>query len=200
MKRRKSKGRVRNVQITKIDGIEFRSRLEAFTYVELKKEGIKFDYEKEKFILMDKFKYEGVSIEKRKKKGKLVFDQALTGIRSTTYLPDFTNLKDGWIIEVKGMKTDVFNLKWKLFKQYLVKNNLNYELYMPGSKKQILQCIDMIKEKLKISEADKKRIAKMTRRDSGVEAKNNGMDLRSKPYKNKKKYTRKTKHNVSRNI
>ena len=200
MKKKYNRGRVKNVQTTKIDGIEFRSRLEAFTYSELKKEGIKFDYEKEKFILMDKFRYEGVSIEKRKKKGKLVFDQALTGIRSTTYLPDFTNLKDGWIIEVKGMKTDVFNLKWKLFKQYLVKNNLNYELYMPGSKKQILQCIDMIKEKLKISEADKNRIAKMTRRDSEIEAKNNGMDLRSKPYKNKKKYTRKAKHDARRNI
>ena len=147
MRNRKSRGRIKNVQTTKIDGVEFRSRLEAFTYAELKKEGIEFDYEKEKFILMDKFKYENVSIEKRKKKGKLVFDQALTSIRSTTYLPDFTNLEEGWIIEVKGMKTDVFNLKWKLFKQYLVKNNLNYELYMPGSKKQILQTIKIIKEK-----------------------------------------------------
>jgi len=194
------RGRIKNVQSMKIDGIEFRSRLEAFAYSELKKEGIKFDYEKEKFVLLDKLKYEGVSIEKRKKKGKLVFDQALASIRSITYLPDFTNLKDGWIIEVKGLKSDVFNLKWKLFKHYLVKNNLNYELYMPGSKKQILQCIGMIKEKLKISEAEKKRLARMVRRDSDIDAKNNGMDLRSKPYKNKKKYTRKTKHNAGRNI
>ena len=198
--KKRNKGRVKNVQTTKIDGVEFRSRLEAFTCAELKKAKINFDYEKEKFVLMDKFKYEGVSIEKRKKKGKLVFDQALTSIRSTTYLPDFTNLDDGWIIEVKGMKTDVFSLKWKLFKQYLVKNNLNYELYMPGSKKQILQCIDMIKEKLKISEADKKRIAKMTRRETEIEAKKNGMDLRSKPYKNKKKYTRKEKHYARRDF
>ena len=194
------KGRIKNVQSMKIDGIEFRSRLEAFTYSELKKVGIKFDYEKEKFVLLDKLKYEGVSIEKRKKKGKLVFDQALTSIRSTTYLPDFTNLKDGWIIEVKGLKSDVFSLKWKLFKHYLVKNNLNYELYMPGSKKQILQCIEMIKEKLEIKEADKRRIAKMARRDSEMDSIKNGMDLRSKPYKNKKKYTRKTKHNATRNF
>tara|TARA_R100000808_G_C2111989_1_gene125800 strand:+ start:129 stop:731 length:603 start_codon:yes stop_codon:yes gene_type:complete len=200
MRIKKRKGRVKNVCSIKIDGIEFRSRLEAFAYDELKKANIKFDYEKEKFILMDKFKYDGVSIEKRKKKGKLVFDQALTGIRSTTYLPDFSNLDDGWIIEVKGLKSDVFNLKWKLFKHYLVKNNLNYELYMPGSKKQIIQTVDMIKEKLKISEADKKRIAKISRRDSEVEAIKNGMDLRSKPYKNKKKYTRKEKHDARRNF
>ena len=55
MRKRKSKGRVKNVQTTKIDGIEFRSRLEAFAYAELKKEGIKFDYDKEKFVLMEKF-------------------------------------------------------------------------------------------------------------------------------------------------
>ena len=57
------KGRIKNVQSMKIDGIEFRSRLEAFAYVELKKANLEFDYEKEKFVLMDKFKYEGVSIE-----------------------------------------------------------------------------------------------------------------------------------------
>ena len=35
---------------------------------------------------------------------------------------------------------------------------------------------------------------KKLRRDSQVEAEKNGMDIRSKPYKNKKKYTRKNKH------
>jgi len=35
---------------------------------------------------------------------------------------------------------------------------------------------------------------KKLRRDSQVEAEKNGMDLRSRPYKNKKKYTRKNKH------
>ena len=35
----------------------------------------------------------------------------------------------------------------KLYKQYLAKNKLNYDLYMPGSKKQILQTIKLIKEK-----------------------------------------------------
>ena len=143
----KKKGRIKNVKATSVDGINYRSRLEAFTSIELRRAGIKFNYEKEKFLLMDKFVYEGVSIEKRKKKGKLIYDQAFKSVRSVTYIPDFTNLKDGWIIEVKGLKSDVFNLKWKLFKQYLVKNNLNYELYMPGSKKQVLQTIKMIKEK-----------------------------------------------------
>ena len=48
--RKARKGRIKNVQSIKIDGIEFRSRLEAFAYTELKKAGIKFDYEKEKLL------------------------------------------------------------------------------------------------------------------------------------------------------
>tara|TARA_R100001129_G_C5229579_1_gene222148 strand:- start:210 stop:749 length:540 start_codon:yes stop_codon:yes gene_type:complete len=176
----KRKGRIKNVISTSVDGVNYRSRLEAFTSIELRKAGIKFDYEKEKFVLMDKFIYDGVSMEKRKKKGKLVYDQAFKSIRSVTYVPDFTNLKDGWIIEVKGLKSDVFNLKWKLFKQYLVKNNLNYELYMPGSKKQILQTIEIIKDKIRISEEEKKRIKKMGIGDYDI------------PKKNKKKYAKRS--------
>ena len=173
-------GRIKNVKVTSVDGVKYRSRLEAFTSIELRKAGIKFDYEKEKFLLMDKFTYEGVSIEKRKKKGKLVYDQAFKSIRSVTYVPDFTNLENGWVIEVKGLKSDVFNLKWKLFKQYLVKNNLNYELYMPGSKKQILQTIEMIKEKIRISEEEKERIKKMGTGEYNI------------PKKNKKKYAKRS--------
>lgn len=176
----KRKGRIKNVIATSVDGVNYRSRLDAFTSIELRKAGIKFDYEKEKFVLMDKFIYDGVSMEKRKKKGKLVYDQAFKSIRSVTYVPDFTNLKDGWIIEVKGLKSDVFNLKWKLFKQYLAKNNLNYELYMPGSKKQILQTIEIIKDKIRISEEEKKRIKKM------------GMGDYDMPKKNKKKYAKRS--------
>ena len=141
------RGRIKNVKATNVDGIKYRSRLEAFTSIELRKAKIKFHYEKEKFVLMDKVKYDGSSIEKRKKKGKLVYDEASQSVRSITYVPDFTNIKQGWIIEVKGLKSDVFNVKWKLFKQYLAKNKLNYDLYMPGSKKQILQTIKLIKEK-----------------------------------------------------
>ena len=39
--KKRNKGRVKNVQTTKIDGVEFRSRLEAFTYAELKKAKLK---------------------------------------------------------------------------------------------------------------------------------------------------------------
>ena len=78
------RGRIKNVKAINVDGIKYRSRLEAFASIELRKSKIKFNYEKEKFVLMDKFKYEGVSIEKRKRKGKLVYDQAPQSIRSIT--------------------------------------------------------------------------------------------------------------------
>ena len=41
--RKAKKGRIKNVQSIIIDGILFRSRLESFAYMELKKAGIKFD-------------------------------------------------------------------------------------------------------------------------------------------------------------
>lgn len=51
-----------------------------------------------------------------------------------------------------------------------------------------------------ISKEDKKNLDRKIRRESQIEAEKNGMDLRSKPHKNKKKYTRKEKHNAGRNI
>ena len=190
------RGRIKNVKAINVDGIKYRSRLEAFASIELRKARIKFHYEKEKFVLMDKFKYNGESIEKRKKKGKLVYDQASQSIRSITYIPDFTNLKQGWIIEVKGLKSDVFNVKWKLFKQYLAKNNLNYDLYMPGSKKQILETIKMNKEKIIISEKEKKKIKKMGISTFSKELSKVNSSFKNKVHKNKKKYSRKSKHGI----
>jgi len=47
---------------------------------------------------------------------------------------------------------------------------------------------------MKIKKEDKIKLDKKVRRDSHLDAVNNGMDLRSKPYKNKKKYSRKNKY------
>ena len=51
---------------------------------------------------------------------------------------------------------------------------------MPGSKKQILQTIEIIKDKIRISEEEKKRIKKM------------GMGDYDMPKKNKKKYAKRS--------
>ena len=47
---------------------------------------------------------------------------------------------------------------------------------------------------MKISKKDKIAIDKKARRDSHLDALKSGMDVRSKAYKNKKKYNRKNKH------
>lgn len=63
-------------------------------------------------------------------------------VREITYTPDFVG-KD-WVIETKGMKTPDFLLKWKLFKKYLIDNNLKYTLYMPSNQKQVRLAIEHI--------------------------------------------------------
>ena len=146
MKRNK---KIRNATSVKKGRLKFRSKLELFTYNQLKANKIPFSYEKDKFILIDSFTYEGESYEKKKKKGKGVFLKSSNKIPQATYLPDFTNLKDNWIIECKGLRTEAFNLRWKMFKNTLAKEKKFYDLYMPGTKTQVLEVIELIKQKYK---------------------------------------------------
>jgi hypothetical protein len=76
---------------------------------------------------MDKFEYKGFKL------------------RPITYTPDFTDYD--FIIECKGYETDVFKIKWKLFKNYLVQHNMNYDLYMPKNHKEVDESILEIKNK-----------------------------------------------------
>ena len=63
--------KVRNAVSNEYDGIKFRSRLETYTYKQLKLHKIDADYEQTKFTLQDSFRY----------KGELV--------RAIGYTPDF---------------------------------------------------------------------------------------------------------------
>jgi hypothetical protein len=144
-RKKKDKRRVRNAKESVYDGIKFRSNLELFTYKQLKKNKIKFSYEEHRFNLIESFKYTPDCWQKGKKKKQTTFVKAQKNIKNTTYLPDFCNLEDNWIIECKGLKTDVFVLKWKLFKKYLKNNNLQYKLYMPSNQSQVLETIKLIK-------------------------------------------------------
>ena len=73
--RRKSKRKkpinkkVRNATICRKDGIEFRSKLELYTYTKLKKNKLWGEYEKYRFDLMEKFEFKNQSYEKHKSKG-----------------------------------------------------------------------------------------------------------------------------------
>ena len=155
---RRSKGnkKVRNATRLEVGGIKFRSKLEAFTYSKLIEAGITdFDYEKDKFVLQEAFEYPEESFEmyQSKKDGhmKRYFEDVNHNIRSMTYLPDFTRInhetKLGWILEVKGYATNSFDLKWKLFKKYLVLSGYKATLYKPDNQGNVLKTINLIKNK-----------------------------------------------------
>lgn len=76
-------GLIRNVIRTR----KFRSRLEKYCAQQLKENGIKFGYETEKIVLVPKFRYEGVSLEKIGKNRDL--KQQRAGQAAITYTPDF---------------------------------------------------------------------------------------------------------------
>lgn len=129
-KQKKSKSvnkKVRNATPTSLDGIQFRSKLEAFTYKQLKDNKIYAEYEPTKFVLLPSFTFEG----------KIV--------RAMTYTPDFVG--KNFIIECKGRPNDVFPYKWKWFKWYLVQNNLDqiYQLYLVHNQKEVLAMVDELK-------------------------------------------------------
>ncbi|WP_101773179.1 DUF1064 domain-containing protein [Peptostreptococcus faecalis] len=86
-----------------IDGIKFDSRKEANRYAELKlleRCGDITELELQpRFLLQDKFKHNGKTI------------------RKIEYVADFMYVRAGtiYVEDVKGMKTDVYSLKKKLF-------------------------------------------------------------------------------------
>lgn len=136
--------KVRNATIMVVDGIIFKSKLEVYCYKKLLESELDFNYEKDKFILMDKFTFDNKSYEVTGKNKE--FKEQSSSIRQLTYTPDFVNHKHKWIIECKGQKTDAFKLKWKLFKRYLNDNHLDFTLYMPRNQKQIDLVVDLIKQ------------------------------------------------------
>lgn len=128
------------------DDIQFKSKLELYCYNKLKEANLNFKYEEDTFLIFPSFEFKNKDVEVVKKKGEKVFTQTYPKVRSISYTPDFTNLKDGWIIECKGFPNESWPLRWKLFKKHIVDNDLNYDLYVPRNRKQIEETIKLIIE------------------------------------------------------
>ena len=146
MKRRTRKPKnkkVRNATAKVYKGIKFRSKLELFTYKKLEDAEINSLYEKKKYILQEGFHYTAECHEPHKTKGYVNNEYK---VRDITYTPDFVDPNGKWIIEVKGFANDVFPLKWKMFKQHIMQNGLEYKLFLPKNQKQVLQTIELIKQ------------------------------------------------------
>lgn len=125
--KKKSQGKVRNATPNIYDGIKFRSKLETYTYKKLKEAGIDAEYESTHFELIPKFEYNGEKV------------------RAMTYLPDF--IGKNFIIECKGLVTDSFPLRWKIFKYYLKQENKDYKLFLVRNQKQVDEMVNELSKK-----------------------------------------------------
>ena len=144
-KKRSNNKKVRNATAKVYKGIKFRSKLELFTYKKLEDAGIAALYEKKKYVLMEGFRFESEAIECNSKRE---YVENTTKVRDITYTPDFVDPNNEWIIEVKGFANDVFPVKWKLFKKHLQALNEDTPvLFLPRNQKQVLETIEIIKEK-----------------------------------------------------
>ena len=107
-----------------IDGIEFASSLEAYTYRKLKESGLEFGYETRTFELLPSFRFPHTYYASTPKKKELV-NKTDKVVRSITYTPDFVG--DKWVIETKGFvpSNHSFPLRWKLFLTESMKEGLS---------------------------------------------------------------------------
>lgn len=121
--------KIKNAKKCSIDGIDFKSRLELYTYKRLKEEGLNFSYEAKTWTIIEKFEYLGEKI------------------RAVTITPDFVNLDKKIIIEVKGYATDIYKLRLKVFKKHLGMNRDEYTIYHVKNQKQVEDVILDIKRK-----------------------------------------------------
>lgn len=137
------KSKIRNAKKHIYDGIEFDSGLEVTCYKELKANNIHFEYTPCSFTIIDKFDSE-VTEYKFNSHG-ICFESSCKPKQSIKYTPDFVG--DNWIIETKGFANELFPMRWKLFVRYLSLSpeNLYKYLFIAGNKKEILQCIEIIK-------------------------------------------------------
>ena len=145
---RKKNRQITRHKKTKLDGIQFASKLESHMYLLLKAHKIPNGYESTKFTIIDGFDINFSSYEKTPKK-KYLHDKGHKKILPITYTPDFvdTQKPPRYIIECKGNPNERFPMVWKIFKRYLKINNIKADLFVPRNQKDCLEVIKIIKEK-----------------------------------------------------
>ena len=145
------KSKVKNETQVEKSSIEFKSKLECYTYEAFIKAGIPVKYEPKHFVLLPGFEFDKLrvwdGIIKINKKGKKTHSGTEGNFKSSstvnpiTYCPYF--IGDGFIIECKGLVTDSFPLRFKLFKRYLKQHHSNTKVYLVRNHAQV---DEMVKE------------------------------------------------------
>jgi len=139
--------KVKNATPVVYNDIKFKSKLEVYCYKRLEEEGIPVDYEPNRYLIFEPFIFNNESHEVKKHDNRREFVSVSNKIRGIYYTPDFVDRNNNFIIETKGNPNDAWPLRLKLFKRFLVINNMNYELFVPRNKKQVDETIRIIKEK-----------------------------------------------------
>lgn len=109
----------------------------------LTKAGIPWEYETESFEIIPP-STTSIAVCKLSR-GKYMLRPAM--IRPTVYIPDFIDPSRKWFIEVKGMETPEFRLKFKLFLKKLREQGKYVEVYMPKNRKQVEETVKLILER-----------------------------------------------------
>jgi len=139
--RRKKRGPVRAKKKV-VDGIEFKSGLEAYMYKALKEAKIKAEYEGVKYELTPSFDFKN-KVYERQSNGKGEYkDRGGKKILKISYTPDFTGR--GFIIECKGRANESFPIRWKLFKKYVSERLRGVTLYKPQNQKECDETVSLI--------------------------------------------------------
>ena len=146
MKRRKP-GTTKRKSAKKRQLGKYKSGLEKSCADLLKEEKIEFDYEKLEYVLVDKFRHQGVYF-KMTPKAKEMKDRTASMILPIKYTPDFVAKDGSWIIETKGYTPSHhdFPMRWKLFLKHLNDQDEPIPmLFICKNKQQVAEAIQIIK-------------------------------------------------------
>ena len=146
MKRRKP-GTTKRKSAKKRQLGKYKSGLEKSCADLLKEEKIEFDYEKLEYVLVEKFRHQGVYF-KMTPKAKEMKDRTASMILPIKYTPDFVAKDGSWIIETKGYTPSHhdFTMRWKLFLKHLNDQDKPIPmLFICKNKQQVAEAIQIIK-------------------------------------------------------
>ena len=124
---------------------KFKSAIEKYCSDKLRESGLKFTYEETQFTLMDSFRFTNKYFKMTAKK-KLMSDRTNSVQQPIRYTPDFVGKDHKWIIDTKGYLPSHhdFPMRWKIFLNYIMNNDLGYDVYLARNKQQVDQAVDEI--------------------------------------------------------
>lgn len=129
-----------------VNGIEYKSGLEAYAAEKFAEAQLFFQYEPTKFVLQESF-YMNEDLYERQANGKGEFKKrGGKKVLPLTYQPDF--IGGNFICETKGWAGEAFPIRWKLFKK-IITDNYDGELliFKPQSRKDVDDMIKIILSK-----------------------------------------------------